>query len=148
MIRGSGPTGLLEIPVTLFATYSPLRRWPPLLSVYRSLPVRAVRRLALSRWLAPQPVWLTPDPRYRDRDLAGVWRCASEAGLSAAVMMFHSSELMPGGSPFRPDRQSVNDLLRQLDAFFTHVREQGGGFATLTDLAVDALAASPELRSL
>lgn len=149
MIRGAGPRGLLEIPVTLCATYDPLRRWPPLLKAYRSLPVRAVRKLALARWLAPQPLWLTPDPRYRDRDLAAVWRCASKAGLSAAVMMFHSSELMPGGSPFRPDAQSVRDLLTQLDCFFTHVREHDGCFATLSELAADVLSAGPpEVRSL
>jgi hypothetical protein len=64
-------------------------------------------------------------------------------------MVLHSSELMPGGSPFRHDSQSVHDLLRLLDAFFTHVRASGGGFATLSELAADVLNASPpDTRSL
>ena len=142
-VRGSGPRGLLEIPVTLFATYAPLRRWPLLLEGYRSLPVRAVRKLFLSRWLSPQPLWLTPDPRYDDADLQAVWRCAASAGLKATVMMFHSSELMPGGSPFRPDAQSVRDLLGCLDRFFAHVRACGEEFATLGGLATEVLAGPP-----
>ena len=51
-------------------------------------------------------------------------------------MMFHSSELMPGGSPFRPDAQSVRDLLACLDAFFGFVARGGGEFSTLTPLAL------------
>lgn len=147
-IHGAGRPGLLEIPVTLFATYAPLRRSRALLEAYRSLPVRAVRRVLLSRWLLPQPMWLAPDPRYSTADLAGVWRCAQDAGLESAVMMFHSSELMPGGSPFRPDARSVRELLACLDEFFTFVRRQGGGFATLTGMAQDLDTASLEARSL
>jgi len=143
LIRGSGPRGLLEIPVTLVATYAPLRRRPALLEVYRSLPVRAARKLLLSRWLLPQPMWLAPDPRYSAEDIAAVWACASEAGVSTAVMMFHSSELMPGGSPFRPDAASVADLLATLDAFFAHVRRVGDDFGTLGELAEDIIAGPP-----
>jgi hypothetical protein len=143
LIQGSGPQGLLEIPVTLLATYAPLRRSRTLLDVYRSLPVRAVRRLLLSRWLLPQPMWLAPDPRYGSKDIAAVWDCARGAGVPAAVMMFHSSELMPGGSPFRPDAESVAGLLADLDSFFTHVRRRGDGFATLGGLAEEILAGPP-----
>ena len=75
-----------------------------------------------------------------------MWRCASDAGLSAAVMMFHSSELMPGGSPFRPDAGSVRDLLACLDTFFAHVRALGDGFGTLTGLAAE-IKAGPTLET-
>lgn len=148
LIRGGGPRGLLEIPVTLFATYRPLQRSPLLLEAYRSLPVRAVRKLFLSHWLLPQPMWLAPDPRYSAEDIAAVWRCAAEAGMTATVMMFHSSELMPGGSPFRPDARSVRELLACLDEFFTFVRRQAGNFASLTAMARDLDTASLEARRL
>jgi hypothetical protein len=142
-VVGSGTPGLLEIPVTLFATYPPLRRWPLLLEAYRSLPVRAVRKVLLSRWLLPQPMWLTPDPRYSADDLAGVWRCALAAGLDVAVMMFHSSELMPGGSPFRPDAQAIRDLLDCLDAFFGFAAGAQGEFVTLTAMAEGLATGAP-----
>lgn len=136
-IAGTGKRGLIEIPVTIMATYRPLRRMPLLLEAYRSLPARAVRKLLLSRWLLPQPMWLSPDPRYSSNDLASVWLCAAGIGLDTAVMMFHSSELMPGGSPFRPDAQSVRELLKGLDAFFCFVRRHGGSFSTLTAMAAE-----------
>ena len=134
LIAGLGGGGLVELPVTIIPTYEPLRRHPELLAAYRSLPLRAVRRILLSRWLTPQPMWMTPDPRLTAQDLIGLWETAQELGLST-VMMFHSSELMPGGSPFRPDAPSVTDLLGCLDALFAHVLRDGGEPATLTGLA-------------
>ena len=117
-----------------------LRRSPALLAAYQLLPVRAVRKVFLSRWLHPQPMWLTPDPRLGPDDLASIWRCAEGLGLDPLVMMFHSSELMPGGSPFRPDAQSVRALLACLDEFFGFVVRGGGEFSTLTPLAARLLA--------
>ncbi len=57
-------------------------------------------------------------------------------------MMFHSSELMPGGSPFRPDAASVRDLLDCLDAFFAFVRADGGEPVTLSAMAAGVRARS------
>jgi hypothetical protein len=145
VVEGTGEPGLLEIPVTLLSTYAPLRRSTALLEVYRSLPVRALRKLALSRWLLPQPMWLSPDPRYAAADLAAVWRGAEAAQLGTAVMMFHSSELMPGGSPFRPDAESVRDLLGCLDSFFAFVRAAGGEAVTLSEMAA-AVRTEPSLQ--
>jgi hypothetical protein len=144
-IAGAGVPGLLEVPVTVLTTYAMLRR-PAMLDLYRSLPVRAIRKLFLRRWLLPQPMWLTPDPRYGADDLGRVWQCAAAAGLADAVMIFHSSELMPGGSPFRRDSESVRELLACLDAFFGFAARHGAGFVTLTALG-EALAAGPPLAT-
>ncbi len=139
-LLADGERTLVEIPVTILPTYAALRRSPALLAAYQTLPVRGVRKVFLSRWLRPQPMWLTPDPRLGPDDLASVWRCASQLGLDPLVMMFHSSELMPGGSPFRPDARSVRDLLACLDAFFGFVVRSGGEFSRLTPLAARLLA--------
>ena len=90
------------MPVTVLQTYRVFDRFPALLRAYRWLPVRAVRKIVLRRTCSPQPMWLAPYPYYELEDLALVWRRAEEAGVEVAVMNFHSSELMPGGSPFRP----------------------------------------------
>lgn len=147
-IATGGTDHLIEVPVTVLTSYALLRRLPILLRAYRTLPVRAVRKLLLSRWLLPQPVWLSPDPRYKPEDLAQTWRCASHAGLDTAVMMFHSSELMPGGSPFWPDARAVSTLLACLDEFFAFVRREGGEFSTLTGLATQLDVASLRVKSL
>ncbi len=135
-IAGTGEPGLLEIPVTIAQTYRVFDRFPGLLKPYSWLPVRAVRKVLLSAWLQAQPMWLNPRPNYRSKDLALVWRRAEEAGAEVAVMMFHSSELMPGGSPFRPTVESVRDLYTCLDGFFAYVRDHGGSFSGMTDAAL------------
>lgn len=139
-IAGSGSPGLLELPVTVLATYSLLQRSRTLLDLYKTLPVRAFRKLVLRKWLQPQPMWLTPAPHYKPEDLIRVWICAEQIGVDVAVMMFHSSELMAGGSPFRPTEDSIRDLHVCLNRFFAFVRDSGGEFAGLTK-AANALAA-------
>jgi hypothetical protein len=147
-IQTPGGDRLIEIPVTIVTSYALLRRLPILLRAYRTLPVRAVRKLLLSRWLLPQPMWLSPDPRYSPSDLAAVWRCAGDQDLDTAVMMFHSSELMPGGSPFWPDDRAVRELLSCLDAIFEFVRREDGRFSTLTGLASTVAGAELTVKPL
>ena len=55
--------------------------------------------------------------------------------------MFHSSELMPGASPYRPTQASVDALLRLLDELFGLARRRGHSFVTLS-------AAGRELAAL
>ena len=80
-------------------------------------------------------MWMTPDPRLTAGDLLGLWRTASAIGLDTVVMMFHSSELMPGGSPFRPDAASVAGLLECLDTVFAALVVASAEFRALTPLA-------------
>ena len=136
LIQGTGDPGLTEIPVTIIPTYSLLRRFPPLLDLYRSLPAKALRRLLLRRWLSPQPAELNPAfTDFRLRDLQSAFGHQSEdAGV--AVMMLHSSELMPGGSPSRATEASVRDLLMNLDRFMGLVLSRGAEPTTLTEAAL------------
>jgi len=144
-IGGTGDPGLVEIPLTVLQTYRVFDRFPGLLRAYRSLPVRAVRKVVLHRYLRKQPMWLNPHPDYRARDLGLVWRRAEEAGAEVAVMNFHSSELMPGGSPFRPTPASVSDLYALLDEFFRFIRGRGAQFVGLTE-AARSVAERPDLE--
>ena len=74
-----------------------------------------------------------------------MWRRAEETGAEVAVMMFHSSELMPGGSPYRPTPASIRDLHACLDWFFGYVRDSGGQFTGLTEAAHE-IAGRPDLK--
>ena len=147
-IADIGEPGLMEVPVTVMTTYGVLRAHRALLGAYRSLPVRAVRRLLLDRWLRPQPLWLDVNPKCVADDLARLWTFAEACGLDTGVMIFHSSELMPGGSPFRPDERSVAELLSRLDAFFGLVRSRGDVFTTLTPAARELAGRIREVRPL
>jgi hypothetical protein len=146
---GSGDPGLVEIPVTIAITGQHVRRHPGLTGAYLSLPAKAARKVLCAGRREPQPCWLRPRPRMRAADLEVVWRTVEELDVPVAVMMFHSSELMPGGSPYRPTRRSVTRLLATLDEFIRFVDRVGGSPATLSAAARRLLTrASLERRSL
>lgn len=135
IIRGTGQPGLLELPLTIVVTYQLLRRFPWLLRLYRSFPIRPVRNRLLRPWLRPQPISLTPTHEFSVSDLAAAWNECERMDSGIAVMMLHSSELMPNGSPFRLTASSVQELLRELAAFFDYARATGARPMTLSGAA-------------
>jgi len=145
LIATGSKAQLLELPVTILLTNPLLRRCPWLLPVYRALQVRLGNRLFRWKCLAPQPLWLRPLPEMTVKRLLVVWREAKRHSLPAAVMMFHSSELMPGASPYRPTAESVRQLLALLEEFFAAVHQDGGEGATLTE-AANSILGQPGLE--
>lgn len=147
LLAGTGEEALLEVPVTIIPTYPWLRRSDALLRLYRSLPVRAVRRAFLRRWLSPQPVWLQPSPDFTLDDMKDAWDCQRNLA-DVAVMMFHSSELMPGGSPMWPTGAAVQTLYGLLDRFFAFIVEAGAVPVTLSGAARELRSSVLEVRDL
>jgi len=149
VIAGSGQPGLLELPVTVILTSRWVRRHPAFTQAYLSRPARGVSWLLHRGRSHPEPTWLRPFPHQNVGDLKRVWWAAQQEGLPTAVMMFHSSELMPGASPYRPTRRSVTGLLATLDEFFRFVVRAGGTPVTMSRGARRVLAAgTPERRAL
>ena len=130
-VDGTGTPGLVEMPVTILPTYAVTRRCRVLRERWEALPLRAGRR-GLRAWRRPQPLWLRPRPEYTSEDLGVLLQEAERRRLPYAVFMFHSSELMPGASPYRPTQASVDDLLNLLDELFGLARQRGHTFVTLT----------------
>lgn len=149
MIEGIAHPGFLELPVTIVITYGLLRRFPLLYRLYGSFPIRPIRNRLFGRWLRPQPIWLSPIPTFTSLDLVAAWDESQRMGGGVAVMMLHSSELMPGGSPYRPTESSVSDMLAQLDTFFHYVRGLGARPATLSSAAKELTSSRfVEVRAL
>ncbi len=122
----------LEIPVTIAYTSGLLQKHPRFLNLH-NLCVRIAGRVDRFSFRPLQPLWLRPLPGMELKDLVGVWRAAERLGAPFGVMMFHSSELMPAGSPYRPSAVSVNALLELLEGFFKFVRNTGGCSVTLSE---------------
>lgn len=148
LIADVGGQGLLELPVTVVRTCPWVRRSPWATGLYQARAFRLARRLRHGGRQLPEPMWLRPFPGVRADDLVRLWRTACAHGVTTLVMMFHSSELMPAGSPYRPTRRSITALLALLDEFFTYVASSGGTFATLTEAAHAELASDPPVRRL
>jgi len=111
-IRRSGPSTLLEIPMTIRpSTDPPLGRMAVRLTSRSRLATKVVRRI----W--PNPLWLRPNGRNRKRLLDLLERVVA-SGDDYVEFMLHSSEFMPGGSPtFQSDR-SIEVLYADLEALF------------------------------
>jgi hypothetical protein len=122
-VRRSGSSTILEVPIS--AATSPALPKPveALYARLRPIPWRgALRRLGV------KAVWLRPSYAALPDMLAFASRLA-RAGVPCFNIIFHSSELLPGGSPYTPDEASVSrfldDLKRLLEHLTTHLGAVG-----------------------
>lgn len=147
-VRRPGASPLLEVPIsaaTLPALPKPVER------AYASLPPLpyrgALRRLGL------RPVWLRPSYSPLPDMLAFAARLRAER-VPCFNVIFHSSELLPGGSPYTPDAQSVTRFLDDLKRLLERLLALGGvgrtyrefaqGFSGRGGAAAGASAAPPD----
>jgi len=129
-VSREGDSTLLEVPMTIYLNPNRLRDSLP-------SPLRRVARRALG----PREAWLRPDGRNLARML-GVLRRARAERRPCAEFMLHSSELMPGGSPYFPDARSVETLYEHLEELFAAASATFKG-ATLTEFRDEFCAAEP-----
>jgi len=137
-----GTLALWEVSPTI-VFYSALGRYVPgIRALYGRY--RKVRR-AFDRWhLGAQ--WLRPYPYMTAARLARVAELAGKAGAPVLNLTFHSSELMPGGSPYNPTAESIEDLYRRLEGFFAWLADRGVEGVTLTE-ARNRIAAAGSVSS-
>jgi hypothetical protein len=127
---------LLEIPVTILPTRFPLNKNRTIADNYfrkvdNSLFLRLFRKLLYSN----QPLWMRPH-RWMDMTLFNeLLDEAIKIDLPYIVMMFHSSELMPGCSIYRPDEDSIEKLYVLLEKFFELLKENKIASVTMTEAA-------------
>jgi hypothetical protein len=110
-VRRPGRSSILEVPISAATLPALPKRLEALYARLPPLPYRgALRRIGL------RPVWLRPSYSSVPDMLAFAERLAAR-GASCFNVIFHSSELLPGGSPYTPDAASVErfkDALRRL----------------------------------
>ena len=122
------------MPVTIVYTSRMMRRSRRLRRWFRSHR-RSWTARAADRFFRLAPQWFRPYPEMSAARLIAVYETASAAGVPAVEMMLHSSELMPGGSPYNRTAGAVDDLFRRLETTFTHLASRGVEGTTLTDFA-------------
>jgi peptidoglycan/xylan/chitin deacetylase (PgdA/CDA1 family) len=133
------PAGsLLEIPVTILPTVFPLNKHNSFASYYfsnvnNSYFLRVLRKLLFRN----QPLWLRPFEWMTSEMLREVVDAAEKLRLPFIVMMFHSSELMPGCSIYRPDEKSVEILYDLLEDFFRMTQDRKIHSMSLTEAALN-----------
>ena len=134
-VRRPGASTVLEVPITS-ATVPALPK--ALERAYASLP--AIPWRGALRRLGVQPVWLRPSYTPREWMLAFASSLA-DRGSSCFNVIFHSSELLPGGSPYTPDAAAVDRFLADLRALFERLVALGARGRTCAEFARDHRAA-------
>ena len=122
-----GGSSLLEVPVTTMPVSRP---WVD--RVRRTLPPQSLCRRSLNR-LFPPLNWLRPNGRNGSA-LLKLLNKALDKRRTYVELMLHSSELMPGGSPYFLDERSIEQLYADLDAVFSAATHSYRG-ATLLEFA-------------
>ena len=141
-INQQGNAGLLEVPVTILFIN-------PLLAnstFYRDYYLKAQQQYLNKKpafeyrvfnKLKMNPFWFRPYVRLGVEPLIRVFKQAKKMVLPCVEMIFHSSELMPGGSPYNPDEESIEELYRIFRKLFDYMSAQGTVGITLKQFAND-----------
>ena len=112
-VRKPGDSSLLEVPVTI------VNRWPrhlkppkPGRRTARQLPKRIMNRIH------PALVWMYPRRTSSKMLRWIVHRAASHPQTTHLEFFLHSSELMPGGSPWFQNEEDIDRLYSRIESLF------------------------------
>jgi peptidoglycan/xylan/chitin deacetylase (PgdA/CDA1 family) len=127
--RKPGASRLLEIPVT-----SALDRvWPRWLeTAYADVSSAYHFRRALRLLRIARPIWLRPS-YSKPSDMTRLARRVLDEGRAPANIIFHSSELLPGASPYNPTPSDVERFYRDLESLLAFLVEAGATGATFRE---------------
>ena len=81
--------------------------------------------------------WLRVFPNSKMKDWQRIYESAKKNNLPVMEFMIHSSELMPGGSPYAKDHQSVEFVYQQIEDLFKFLKKQGLQGRTLSEFYYD-----------
>jgi len=114
-VRRPGPSRVLEVPITAGTDPALPKVLERLYATLPTIPYRgALKRLGL------KAVWLRPSYSSLPDMLAFASRLAAQQAACYTVI-FHSSEVLPGGSPYTPDAASVSRFLDDLRRLLEHL---------------------------
>jgi peptidoglycan/xylan/chitin deacetylase (PgdA/CDA1 family) len=120
-VRRPGASPILEVPISAATRPRLPRTLERLYAALPPLPWRgALRRLGL------RAVWLRPSYTSLP-DMLAFARALREDGVPCFNLVFHSSEVLPGGSPYTPDERSVRAFLDALERLLEHLTGPLGG---------------------
>ena len=119
-VRRPGRSSILEIPISA-ATLPMLPK--ALERVYARLPPIPYR--GYFRRLGVRPAWLRPSYASLPDMLAFASKLAARQA-PCFNLIFHSSEILPGGSPYTPDAASVERFLHDLARLLEHLTQTLG----------------------
>ncbi len=128
---------LFEVPVTILPTKWPFSTNERLMRRFCSWEESLVKRIARKLYIGGQPLWLSPGRLKTADSFKEVVSRATHVSLQFITMMFHSSELMAGCSPFRRDHHEIESLYSLLEVFFEFLEKMKVPCISLTEAALE-----------
>ncbi len=129
-----GHSRLLEVPISIFfLNWSGFNRLFRMVKRVAHDPANIILR-GLYR-MNYRPFWFRPHPDSQVEHFRQLYRTAQRTGVNYVEMMFHSSELMPGGSKNTRDEQAVEQLYRVFTEIFDFLKHEQVESQTLTEYA-------------
>jgi hypothetical protein len=117
---------LLEIPITILPTRFPLNKNESLARYYfRNVNNSMLLRIFRKMFFSHQPLWLRPNIWMNADLFADLIEESLNKKLPFIVMMFHSSELMPGSSIYWTSKDAVEKLYDMLESLFSVFHARG-----------------------
>ncbi len=111
-ISRAGHSPLLELPMTIVS-----RSYPRAVELARRLVGKSSFGARATDHFSPSSLWLRPAHDNREAMLH-ILSIAGREKRAYVEFMLHSSELMPGGSPYFPSSESIEVLYNDLEALF------------------------------
>lgn len=125
---------LVEVPMTIMYTRSFVKEDSFLGKMFNYFPDSFLKK-ALNK-ICFKVKWLRIFPETKVQDLIDVYTAAKRNNLPVIEFMIHSSELMPGGSPYAKTQESVEKIYDILDKFFSFLSKEevrGVGLTQFSD---------------
>lgn len=116
-VKPSVIDGVLEVPMTVRLSHWPLSGKP---------------KRKLQTLLHGRPVWLRP-AMERTEAMTGLIDKVDREGTDFLEFMIHSSELMPGGSPYNLTQEDVERFYAKIRAVFERAASRGYEGRTLSE---------------
>ena len=120
-ISRSGSSSLLEVPVTIAVN----KNGRLIRMVRRTAGMHGLLRIACNAFF-PEVTWLRPNGRNL-RSMLEIVENSVRQGRDFLMFMIHSSEFMPGGSPYFRTERRVARLYEQVQALFESISSHYSG---------------------
>jgi hypothetical protein len=134
---------LLEVPMTILFTRKPFTDLRLFHKAFCTTEHPFLVKL-LSK-IGRGPLWFRPFPYMSTATLILVYKTAKTLRLPYIQMMLHSSELLPGGSPYYQDEPSIDRLYETLHGVFDYLMRDGCQPVSLKQYATNHIPSHPQL---
>ena len=125
-----GDSGLIEIPPTIVFLHGFMEK-SKLLQEFYSKHSDSALAYRLDKLFNIGPKWLRPFPETSSDLLIKICKLAMTKNFQYVHLMFHSSELMPKGSPYTPTQETVDEIFDKLKNVFNFLVKSGVKPSTL-----------------